>query len=105
MSNNTPPLQDLNRPMLEMAVVEQRKSTEIIKPYNVRSTLALSAFETHLIQVVLIACVLFFILRGMRATGVNQAQVPAPNRCFYVVAGVALAVVAFAVALLVGKNP
>jgi len=71
----------------------------------VRSTLALSAVETDLIQVVLIACVLFFILRGMRATGVNQAQVPAPNRRLYVVAGVALAVVAFAVALLVGKNP
>ena len=71
----------------------------------VRSSLGLSALETDLIQVSLIACALFFLLRGMRATGVNQGQVPAPNPRLYVKAGVALAVVAFAVALLIGKNP
>ncbi len=71
----------------------------------VRSSLGLSALETDLIQVSLIACALFFLLRGMRATGVNQGQVSPPNRRLYVVAGVALAVVAFAAALLVGKNP
>ena len=71
----------------------------------VRSSLGLSALETDLIQVSLIACALFFLLRGMRATGVNQGQVPAPNPRLYVVAGVAVAVVAFAVALLIGKNP
>ncbi len=53
----------------------------------VRSSLGLSALETDLI------------------TGVNQGQVSAPNRRLYVVAGVALAVVAFAATLLVGKNP
>jgi len=72
---------------------------------TVGSTLGLSAFETDLIQVPLIGCALFFILRGMRATGVSQTQVPARNRRLYVLAGAALAVVAFAVALLVGKNP
>ncbi len=71
----------------------------------VRSSLGLSAFETDLIQVVLIGCALFFVLRGMRATGVNPAQVPARNRRLYVIAGMALAVIAFAIALVVGKNP
>ncbi len=71
----------------------------------VRSSLGLSTLETDLIQVSLIACALFFVLRGMRATGVNQGRVPAPNPVLYVVAGAALAVVALVVALLVGKNP
>jgi hypothetical protein len=71
----------------------------------VRSRVGLSTLETDLIQVGLIACALFFVLRGMRATGVNQGQVPARNPRLYVVAGVTLAVVAFAVALLIGKNP
>src|SRR5438067_12116893 len=71
----------------------------------VRSSLDLSALETDLIQVSLIACALFFVLRGMRATGVNQGQVPATNPRLYVVAGVALGVVAFAGALLIGENP
>jgi len=71
----------------------------------VRSSLDLSALETDLIQVSLIACALFFVLRGMRATGVNQAPVPARSRRRYVIAGTVLAVVAFAVALLIGKRP
>jgi hypothetical protein len=71
----------------------------------VRSALALSAFETDLIQVVLMGCALFFFLRGMRAIGSSQTELPARNRRLYVIAGAALAVVAFAVALLVGKNP
>jgi hypothetical protein len=71
----------------------------------VRSTLALLTFEADLIQAVLVGCALFFCLRGMRDTRVSQTQVPARNPRLYVIAGVALAVVAFAVALLVGKNP
>jgi hypothetical protein len=70
----------------------------------VRSTLGLSALETDVIQFVLMGCALFFFLRGMRATGVNQAQVPAGRRRLYVVAGMALAVVAFVAVLLVGKS-
>jgi hypothetical protein len=57
------------------------------------------------IQFVLMGCALFFFLRGMRATEVGQTMVPLRNRRLYVIAGAALAVVAFAVALLVGKNP
>ncbi len=70
----------------------------------VRSSLGLSAFETDLIQVVLIGCALFFVLRGMRATGSSQTELPVRNRRLYVTAGAALAVVAFAVALLVGQS-
>jgi hypothetical protein len=71
----------------------------------VRSTLGLSALETDVIQFVLMGCALFFFLRGMRATEAGQTMVPLRNRRLYVIAGAALAVVAFAVALLVGKNP
>ena len=71
----------------------------------VRSPLALLTFEADLIQAVLMGCAVFFFLRGLRATGVGQAPVMASNRSLYVIAGAALAVVAFAVALLVGKNP
>jgi hypothetical protein len=70
----------------------------------VRSRLGLSAFETDLIQMVLMGCAAVFFLRGVRATRVGQAQVPAGNRRLYVIAGAALAVVAFAVVLLVGKS-
>lgn len=70
----------------------------------VRSTLGLSAFETDLIQVGLMGCALVFFLRVTRATGVAQGQVTARSRRLYVIAGAALAVVAFAVVLLVGKS-
>jgi hypothetical protein len=71
----------------------------------VRSTLGLSALETDVIQFVLGGCAAFFFLRGLRATEIGQTMVPLRNRRLYVIAGAALAVVAFAVALLVGKNP
>jgi hypothetical protein len=70
----------------------------------VRSTLGLSALETDVIQFVLMGCALFFFLRGVRATGVGQTQVPARNQRLYVIAGAALAVVAFVAVLLVGKS-
>jgi hypothetical protein len=57
------------------------------------------------IQFVLGGCAAFFFVRSMRATGVGQTMVPLRNRRLYVIAGAVLAVVAFAVALLVGKNP
>jgi hypothetical protein len=66
--------------------------------------LGLSAFETDLIQVGLMGCALVFFLRVTRATGVAQGQVTARSRRLYVIAGAALAVVAFAVVLLVGKS-
>ena len=71
----------------------------------VRSPLALLAFEADLIQAGLMGCALFFFLRGMRATGGGQTHVPPGNRRLYVIAGAVLAVVAFAVALLVGTHP
>jgi len=71
----------------------------------VRSPLGLFTFEADLIQAVLMGCALFFFLRGMRATVAGQTQLPARKQWLYVVAGVALALVAFVAVLLVGKNP
>lgn len=71
----------------------------------VRSRLGLLTYELELIQAVLMGCAVFFFLRGMRATVAGKTQVSAGSQRVYIIAGVALAVVAFAVALLVGKNP
>jgi hypothetical protein len=75
---------------------------------RVASNLALSDWETDLIQVALAGCTCFFFLRGMRATGAKgQAPVPSPasgSRKRYLAAGVALAAVGFVAVLLIGKS-
>ena len=74
----------------------------------VSSNLALSAWETDLIQLVLTGGTVFFLMRGIRATGARgQTQVPDPaggRRKLDLIAGAALAVVAFVAVLLVGKR-
>jgi hypothetical protein len=75
---------------------------------RVASNLALSAWETDLMQLVLAGCTCFFFLRGMRATRANrQTQVPDPasrRRKRYLAGGVALAAIGFMAVLLTGKN-
>jgi hypothetical protein len=75
---------------------------------RVASNLALSAWETDLIQVALAACTCFFFLRGMRATAATgQTPVPDPaggGRKRYLAAGVALAAAGFVTVLLIGKS-
>lgn len=75
---------------------------------RVAANLALSAWETDLIQVLVAGGACFFILRGMRATGASrQAEVPAAagsNRKRYLAAGVGLAVIGFAAVLLIGQR-
>jgi hypothetical protein len=73
----------------------------------VGTNLALSAWETDLIQLALGCCALLFFIRGIRGSGAHgQRQVPDPaggSRRRYLIAGAALAVVTF-VTLLVGKT-
>jgi hypothetical protein len=75
---------------------------------RVAASLALSAWETDLIQLALAGCTCFFFLRGMRAIGAGrQTQVPDPpsgRRTRYLAGGVALAVIGFMAVLLVGKS-
>ena len=75
---------------------------------RVAASLALSAWETDLIQLALAGCTCFFFLRGMRAIGASrQTQVPDPpsgRRTRYLAGGVALAVIGFMAVLLVGKS-
>jgi hypothetical protein len=73
----------------------------------VGANLTLSAWETGLIQLALGCCALLFLIRGIRGSGARgQPQVPDPaggSRRRYLIAGAALAVVAF-VTLLVGQT-
>jgi hypothetical protein len=75
---------------------------------RVASNLALSAWETDLMQLALAGCTCFFFLRGMRAIRASrQTQVPDPPsriRKRYLAGGVALAVIGFMAVLLVGKS-
>ena len=74
----------------------------------VAANLALSAWETDLIQLALAGCTCLFFLRGMRALGTSrQTQVPDPpshRRTRYLAGGVALAVIGFMAVLLIGKS-
>jgi hypothetical protein len=74
---------------------------------RVASNLALSAWETNLIQLALAGGACFFVLRGMRTTragGRPEINGPAGgSRKHYLAAGLALAVVGFAAVLLIGK--
>jgi hypothetical protein len=75
---------------------------------RVASNLALSAWETDLMQVALAGCTCLFFLRGMRATGAGrQTHAPDPasaSRRRYLAGGVALAAIGFMAVLLVGKS-
>jgi hypothetical protein len=75
---------------------------------RIASNLALSAWETDLIQLLLAGCTCFFFLCGLRATGATaRTEVPASvggNRKRYLAAGAALAAVGFAAVLLIGQR-
>jgi len=74
----------------------------------VAANLALSAWETDLMQAGLAGCTCFFILRGMRGTrAYRRTPVRDPagsRRQRYLAGGVALAAIGFVAVLLTGKS-
>ena len=75
---------------------------------RVASNLALSAWETDLMRLLLAGCSCYFFLRGIRAIGASrQTGVPNPassSRKRYLAGGVALAAIGFVTVLLIGKS-